>query len=128
MVDVLKKCIVRSKRIELIFVRFHSFTKIQSDTRFATRLRTIGNFSEKDLIFYQLGSNIQIVHNSAVISTNDMYLQIFSFFVSNPLATADVALLVNTRATSGKWKRALKPLMLRRILTSTLIRKRINAI
>lgn len=70
---------VRSTRIELTFVRFHSFTKIQSDTRFATRLQTIGNFSERDLIFYQLGSNTQMIHNSAVISTNDMYLQIFSF-------------------------------------------------
>lgn len=70
---------VRSKRIELIFVRFHSFTKIQSDTRFATRLRTIGNFSERDLIFYQLGSNTQMVHNFAVILINDMYLQIFFF-------------------------------------------------
>lgn len=70
---------VRSKRIELIFVRFHSFTKIQRDTRFAARLRTIGNFAERDLIFYQLGSNTQMVHNSAVISINDMYLQIFFF-------------------------------------------------
>ena len=65
------------KKINLIFVRFHSFMKIQNNTWYTSRSETIDYFWQKNLTFYHLASDTQMIHNLVIISTNNVHFEIF---------------------------------------------------